>query len=228
MEAVVESKNRPSFTVVELGAGYGPWIVRAYKAFRKFSNAPVRLVAVEGDLNHYNWTLEHLRNNGISPAEYTAFHACASDKPTTLAFHQSDDPQGDYGQRIYAEFGHFSASERGGVVEKSGKKMQKIPGLSLEQITEGIDRVDLLHMDIQGAEYNVVKGAMKTMKEKVARVIIGAHSEDIEKNLRNLLTASGWINKYDFGRRSKVDTEWGPIEFRDGCQAWVNPRLLTA
>lgn len=228
LEAVMECKARDSFTVMELGAGYGPWLVRSYLAFRRFSQAPVHLIGVEGDFNHYTWMREHFHNNCIDPDKHALHHACASTKPSTVAFFQSDDPRGDYGQRIYFEFGQFKEDERGGVIEKSGKKMQKIRALSLAELTEGVNQVDLVHMDIQGAEYGVLKAGIDALNKKVARVIIGAHSEEIERQLRELLKAEGWVNRYDFGRRSKVDTEWGSIEFRDGCQAWVNPRLVNS
>ena len=91
LETVFERKERDTFTVAELGAGYGPWIVRAYKAFRQFSAAPIRLIAVEGDYNHYLWALEHLRNNGIDPDQHRILHGCMTATPSTQRFLQSDE-----------------------------------------------------------------------------------------------------------------------------------------
>ena len=47
-------------TVIELGAGYGRWLVAAHHAARSLSVDPVRLIGVEMVGRHFDWMHEHL------------------------------------------------------------------------------------------------------------------------------------------------------------------------
>lgn len=225
-----ECRKQDSFSMVELGAGYGPWLLRAYRGFRQFSERPVRLIGVEGDVSHYQWMREHFANNGLDPEEHRLVHACVSDTEGITAFMDSENPDADYGSRGLREEGAqdaFAHEEPGKIFRgQDGRQYRTIQSVTLDGLIQDLDRVDLVHMDIEGHEFIVVSHAIKALNEKAARLLIGTHSPEIEKDLRKLLHAEGWTSIYDFDQAESVETEWGPIRFRNGCQAWVNPHLV--
>jgi len=71
----------------------------------------------------------------------------------------------------------------------------KPPTLSVDQIMEdqGIERLDILHSDIQGFEVEMLCGATKLLRDNLARYIfISTHSNDLHKKCRDLLEAAGY------------------------------------
>ena len=82
--------------------------------------------------------------------------------------------------------------------------------------------VDFVHIDIQGAEYEVLYNARVDLK-KIKRIHIGTHSSEVEKNLRELFIELGWICKYDWPLNALSSTSYGDITFQDGVQTWINP-----
>jgi len=64
LEALEGAKD--SFTMIELGAGFGRWLCRAGVALRKVNpKLPYRLIGVEAEPTHFSWMIEHLRDNEI-------------------------------------------------------------------------------------------------------------------------------------------------------------------
>lgn len=56
-----------------------------------------------------------------------------------------------------------------------------------------VDHVDLIDMDIQGAELDLVPALMELFNKKVYRVIVGTHSTSIHETLIELFKKNGWI-----------------------------------
>lgn len=53
------------YTFIELGAGYGRWVVNAAAAIRAIGRSRYRLVAVEAEPTHFRWLAEHCADNGV-------------------------------------------------------------------------------------------------------------------------------------------------------------------
>jgi hypothetical protein len=85
--------------------------------------------------------------------------------------------------------------------------------------------VDLIDLDVQGAEFVVLRGAISALNEKVKRVHIGTHGHEIELELRTLFRQNGWYKLNDYACHSTETTPWGDVTFDDGVQTWINPRL---
>ncbi|MBN8965587.1 MAG: hypothetical protein J0H89_09460 [Rhizobiales bacterium] len=94
LESVLASKD--SFTMVELGAGYGRWTGRAACALRlQYPSMPAHFIAVEAEPTHFAWMKEHFKINGIDPANYTLVQAPVTGRPETVPFtvgHASEWP----------------------------------------------------------------------------------------------------------------------------------------
>jgi hypothetical protein len=90
-----------------------------------------------------------------------------------------------------------------------------VPGLSLSTILRDVETVDLIDMDVQGAEADVVRGG-RAILEKVKRVCIGTHNEAVEADLRTVFGEMNWL--------CTADRPCGELTGHDGVQAWVNPK----
>ncbi|MCH2185568.1 FkbM family methyltransferase [Myxococcota bacterium] len=230
-ETVWACRDQDSFSMVELGAGYGPWMLRAHHAFRQLSKGEIFFIGVEGDFNHYEWMIEHFSNNDLDPKKHRLLNACVSDSEGVVSFTISDTPDSDYGLKAAPDNfeSHHEEKQLGEVLtDERGHKYRAIPSVTLDSLIEDRRKIDLVHMDIEGHELRVVDHSMHSLNEKAARLLIGTHSREIEIGLRALLADNGWNCVYDFDQDGTTETEWGKIQFRNGCQAWTNPRYVEA
>ncbi len=91
-------------------------------------------------------------------------------------------------------------------------------------ILAGIPRVDLLHFDIQGAERELVHSTLRFLRERVAYLVIGTHSRQIEGSLIEDLMGTGW--ELEIERPAIPDPKKpGWESSTDGVQGWRNPAL---
>lgn len=212
LKAVAEAKD--SFTMIELGAGWGCWLCRGAAALKQLNvEARYFLVGVEADPTHFHWITEHLLRNRIELENCELIEAAVGKRNGTADFLVLD-PFQSYGQRIAKMWWDRS------------RKTRKVNTISLRTLLNKLNIVDLIDLDIQGAEYIVLSNTAKELDKKVKRVFIGTHSEMIEDNLRKLFKKLGWHNEYDFYSRKEMSTEFGEIKFQDGVQSWINPKLI--
>jgi hypothetical protein len=94
----------------------------------------------------------------------------------------------------------------------------------LSDIAQDLERVDLLHVDIQGGEQILIPSAMPFLCEKVAYLFIGTHSRQIEGMMMDCLLKAGWILEIE--RPAIISAGARPGIVVDGVQGWRNPRLI--
>lgn len=238
LEAAVSARG--CFRVMELGAGYGRWAVRAFCAARQLGIGQVHLIAVEPEPHHFSWLQTHLRDNGIDANDHTLLHGVVSAGSGRVPFYvgmpgeKEVQPAAWYGQAMagrsdstirkypgaYAGFDLFE--------HRSGWKSIEIPSLRLRKLLEHPDIVHLIDLDVQGQELEILNADMKFVDRKVVRLHIGTHSREIEAGLTKLLTKHGWKCTASYAGESTSQTPWGPVTFGDGVQSWLNPRLADA
>ena len=90
---------RDRFVMMELGAGWGPWVVSGAVAAARRGIADVRLCAVEGDPTHYRCMVEHFEANGLDPAQHMILEAAVGVREGTARWPRVPDPLGDWGSR---------------------------------------------------------------------------------------------------------------------------------
>ena len=195
---------------------------------------PFHLVAVEGEPKHYRWLQQHMSDNHIAPDARTLIQGVVSDHRNDVLFYvgmpsgERDDPASWYGQAIIqpheaveeSPSGHYEGEEVFPL--KSGWKSVKARSYLLTDILPETDRIDLIDLDVQGEELKVISAAIETLDRRVARLHIGTHSHEIEAGLRELLSRHGWECKTDYPCAQTNETPWGPVQFVDGVQSWVN------
>jgi FkbM family methyltransferase len=226
LESVTAAKGH--FTMIELGAGYGRWLVNAVAALRTTINLPYTLIAVEPEPTHFKWIELHLKDNAVDLGACQLIEAAASGKNGYVWFYVGR-PAEWYGQAIAPAIAGSSLFKLiAGLTRKArvfNEEVRKVKAVGLDTLLRPLTTVDLIDLDVQGAELEVLAAAREPLHEKVKRVHIGTHSTQIENGLRTLFNDLGWQNLNDYGTGCECDTPYGRITFQDGVQTWINARL---
>jgi FkbM family methyltransferase len=220
LESLTAKPAPPRLTVIELGAGYGPWLVTAHRAEQLSTGRPVDLVGVEMVPQHYEWMREHLSNNGIDPKEHRLIHAAVSDTDGEALYQPERDAHFDFGQHVIER----RSARSGGGERPPGDPLAPVwvPCIGLSGLLRDYERVDLMHVDIQGEELRTLDGAMEELCARVRSLIVATHSRRIHRVLRRRLSGAGWECRYDFRLRKRERTSYGDVQFLDGLLAFVN------
>lgn len=238
---------RDSFTMVELGAGYAARTVNADAALRKFNSLPARFVVVEADETHFGWAKDHFLRNGIAPDAHWFLNTLVSGSTTPQMFvsaagrycntipgagaietiHKLLSDAGILNQammdlmttgRIEAQFdlhdNHYNASVCAAFRSS----------LDLNTILQPLGFVDYLDVDIQFAEREVIPASVWQLNDKVRRLHIGTHSQEIHEELEELLLGHGWQPVFSFLPDHRYTTPYGEFSTSDGILTFVNPR----
>jgi FkbM family methyltransferase len=227
LESVAEARG--AFTMIELGAGYGRWLVNAAVALQQLSDIPCHLVGVEAEPTHFEWMQQHFLDNGIDPGRHTLIRAAVAARDGRVRF-TVGDPAHCYAQALAANGGSgVEALDEGGVATASTAtgemRTEEVDAISLNTLLEPLARVNLLDLDVQGAELEVLEPAAAALARKVERVHIGTHNRTVETGLRSLFSSLAWHSIHDYGSGSRASTPWGDVDFEDGVQSWLNPRM---
>jgi FkbM family methyltransferase len=221
LHALVTRRDRGTATAVELGCGWAPWTVMFDICARRMGFTDTKLIAVEAAAEKLSSAQQHLADNGV---QATLVHAAAWSEDTTLRFGITN-PVTDMGGAA------CDTNAQTGNVDYRGlpARFTEVQGLSLHTICRDLDRIDLMHWDVQGAELKVASAAMELLDERVGCLFIGTHSPVIEASLVDLFYRHGWdvllhdpvVYAYD----RKTPTLEGMTQ-RDGELFVVNPRLM--
>ena len=217
----IECAPQDRFTIVELGASYGPWICAGAIVAARTGRTKIRLTAVEASRALFELIPVHLAENGITEkdAEIRLIRGAASSHPGTLYFPKIQGPLDVGGQAVNqpaeTEYRNFK-------IEHEAVTACTLPEILPDGLT------DLLHIDVQGSEAALLQTNIDLLNERVRAVYVGIHARKIEGDLLDLFRASGWSlmrerpTKFiSCPERSDI-TGWTT---RDGGQYWRNPRL---
>ena len=215
LRSVLEARERGSLVVVELGAGWGPWLVSAAKAAERIGIRDVHLVGVEGAQSHVDFMLQHFRDNGLDPNAHLLIHGAVGARDGTARFPKLATPSDEWG--AVADFGQGVAA---------GAAFDEIRCVALTTLLAQLPPVDLIHCDVQGAEYEVLTAARAVLEARVRRVVVGTHSRRIEADLLAFFAALGWRLEDEGACRLVQPGGRGALRLvRDGYQVWANPQL---
>jgi hypothetical protein len=215
----VELARPNSFNMIELGCGWGCWMNNTGVAAKR-TGRKVHVVGIEGDEGHIGFAREALARNGFSRDEYTLHRGIAAATGGTALFPRQEHAGHDWG--LEPIFGATPEQQDQAVASGSH---DLLPMVSLESAIGVLDRIDLLHIDIQGGEANLIESCLPILNEKVAYVLIGTHSKHIEGRLYDILTSAGWTIEMERPAFYVVDSGKPQLSV-DGVQAWRNPRFI--
>jgi FkbM family methyltransferase len=235
------SRARGPLTVAELGAGHGRWLVHAANLARRTGQPLGLLVGCEAEPTHFAWMQEHFRDNGLDPAAHRLVQAAVGATAGTVPFYVGAASSW-YGQSVadnVLRFGRGPLANLPGFLrrlfgrERPQDLVRSVRAVTLEELLRDAGTVDFLHMDIQGAEYDVLAASMDLMDRQVRLAHIGTHSpgaeatrgRDMDALVHELFSAHGWTARVRIAPEATHPVEGVPVKFVDGVQSWLNPRL---
>lgn len=233
LDAALSARER--FTMVELGAGIGPWCVIAACGLRLLDPKPVLLVGVEAEATRFAWMKQHLIDNGFDPAEHIQIRAAIlpSDDPQSYVLFPRGSPEFG-GHHIVTDMSQENVTR--GVMhsphfdpDQDTFTLERVDAVSLEQVLDRIPVpvVDLVHMDIQGLEERVLRAAIDPVNRRVRQMAIGTHGTEIDEALLDFLRGHGWELRFHLKSRAVNQVGEASVDLLkdDGFQHWINPAL---
>lgn len=212
---------RGSFTVVELGCGWGCWLNNTGSAARRLG-LDVNLVGIEGEPGHLEFARQSCTQNGFVSEQLTLRHGIAAARTGFALFPRQYQSGAQWGLEPI-----FGATEEEQAQAIATASHDVVPMVALGDLLDPLPRVDLLHIDIQGGEADLIDACRSLLEEKVAYLLVGTHSRQIEGRIMTTLLASGW--ELEIERPAIfVPEPGGPRITVDGVQGWRNPRLLAS
>ncbi|UWR24422.1 class I SAM-dependent methyltransferase [Sulfitobacter sp. S190] len=207
-----------SYCIVELGCGWGCWLLNMGVAAQS-RGLKVNLVGIEGDTEHLANARDVLQMNGFSNDEVQLHHGIAAATSGQAIF-----PDASARKRTWGGQAIFDADADTLARAQADPDVQVLDCMTLEDLGGGA-AIDLLHIDIQGAEGSYVKGNAEQMDRYVKHVLIGTHSRIIEGQLFEHFLARGW--RLEMERPAITPLLDGrPVTRIDGVQFWSNPALV--
>ncbi len=212
---------RERFTMIELGCGWGCWMNNTGVAARR-ARLAVQLIGVEGDEGHIGFARQALAENGFKPEQVTLRRGIAAPDAGVALFPRQQDAGGNWGLEPV-----FGATTRQRQEAARSGSHDELPMIALADLVAPHERIDLLHIDIQGGEADFIAGCLPVMQQKIAYVLVGTHSRQIEGRLMDTLLQAGWLLEIE--RPALLALAGGqPRVTVDGVQGWRNPALLPA
>lgn len=204
-----------TFVVVEVGARYAPWAMRAVKAAEVLGrSSKFHVVALEPDTRHVGWIHEHFKMNGMGPT---------SDRHTL-----------DVVQGFFSHTERATNEARGEKKEKKAEKAlagRRLGGAHcIASLLEGVDHVDFLDIDAQGSEKVMFTMAhdREAFRKKVRRTHIETHSDSIWKIVADHLLEMNFkiVQNATWMYTAYTSSTFGPTWWRGGGLYAINPALV--
>lgn len=217
LDAIEEASGR--FTMLELGAGFGRWTVNAAAALRRYRpELKYRFVAVEAEPTHYRWLKQHTRANALHrwsrAGTCKVLQAAVSRQPGRDRFFFGN-PKDWYGQTLVRPEN-----------ETADAPITEVRTVTLSSLLRRLDRVDLIDIDIQGAELEVLTEAAPSLGH-VRRIHVETHFTEIDEQLPAVFrqAAGDWHQEVAIPLGAQCATPLGEADFSTGgVQLWRNDR----
>jgi len=214
-----------TFTMFELGAGWGPWMTCAAVACKKKEFSRINIIGVEGESSKIALIKEMLFVNGLR---------------------NDDDELSQLHENVYSEIIHGVVAEADGTVEFPVVEIEhygaslldvaavknhsrvSVPGYSIETLIKDYSKVDFIHLDLQGYEVEAIRSAIDALNSKVRYLCIGTHSRKIEGDLIDILMANKWELLREspcmflYGDGVDISNQLVDLTDQDGLQFWKN------
>ncbi|MBT3534997.1 MAG: hypothetical protein HN478_14030 [Rhodospirillaceae bacterium] len=245
-KAVMEARDK--FVMFELGGGYAARTVDAHAALQQHNPMPNKFVVVEAEPTHFEWALRHMQTNGMDPEDHWMINALVGtdNEPKIFLlgegfYGNSIVSQNDIEQMITNLRGDLTPADvlrrlmltaRCGVQQpynmEDGTRhfdFGFVSSVPLKDILQPFDYVDLMDVDIQGAERFVLPGSMAAINKKVRRIHLATHGDDLHKDMWDLFFEHGWMCETDFAPDSHHQSPLGSFKNNDGILDLLNLSL---
>ncbi|MBT3331258.1 MAG: hypothetical protein HOK21_23255 [Rhodospirillaceae bacterium] len=244
---------RGSYVMMTLGACYGGQAVNAYLALQALNPMPAQLVAVDGMAENIEMTRKHFRYNGINPDDHWLIEAAMSGDNNPVLFpigapgsgaqnsvmtnsranrmgildlaQQSDSMERLAKNLLLRNSTDLSIDLAPGTDYDFNAEITFVSAVTLKDLLAPYARVDYVEADMQQSETVVFPPAMDALTQKVRRVHMGTHGEDVHNKMEKLFVDAGWDILFSYKPNQTVETPYCTMELNDGILTAVNPNL---
>lgn len=223
--SIAKINQNEDFVVLEIGASYGPWastagVVAARQNFKK-----ILIIELEVNNEAQKMALEHLQRNGLaisSVMEIRLVNAAISTENGN-AYFPKVDVRSDNGAQI--SIFPSNLDYRGLPIDN-----EKVDTITLSTLLSDVNRIDFLHIDVQGTEESLLENSqfIDTLTRKVVALFLATQTRKIEGIALETLAAMGWKLLRERPTTYKQNDRTNNIKgwtLRDGGQYWINMNL---
>ena len=210
-----------TFTMLELGASYAPWCSLTALVARRAGFTKVNVCPVEASRATLPRITRHAELNGLhdcDDVEWRIVHAAVSNESGTLYFPRVD-AQSDNGAQV-------TDAPTGIDYRGLPQEYEAVRAVTLREVAEPWARVDYLHIDLQGAEEELLTDTdfLDVLDSKVRTLMLATQSRYIEGLALKTLSGRGWRlgrerpTIYEPNDQTADPNGW---TLRDGAQVWL-------
>lgn len=227
LKSVLAAKDQ--YHVMELGAGWGPWLVNGAAAARHLGIKNIKMLGVETDSGHVESMKQHFIDNDFNPSEHDLIKAAVGAQKGKAIFPKIADSANQWGARpakiTNDKVDSADSNYLGSLLNLEHEEVDVVP---INELLEKRTLWDLVHIDVQGWESQLCTVAMHNLNKRARYVIIGTHSRKLDGEIISLFHEAGWIlenekpTKFQYRHGTK---ELEGMTLADGTQVWRNPNL---
>ena len=222
LDAIERFADDGTFVAVEAGAGWGPWLAMAGVVCRSRGVKDIQLIGIEASPERFALMRRHLGFNQLDPQHGVAvklFEGAVWSHDGLIHFPES--PVEDMGA---------AASTDRADIDYRGQQMAmlEVPCVRLPSLVGEGREVDFLHIDVQGAEGEVISSHLDWLNQRTHSMMIATHSRPLEGELMALLNDNGWIlhrEKPCHFEAGRAIVDWCAATTVDGSQYWINGKF---
>lgn len=239
--ALALERARDTFTIMEVGAGWAPWVVSGIVAAQE-RGLTSRGIAIEAHPEHARWAVQHAEDNGIdvaliegTPEEIlTAVRTSSTTMLVLLAAGWSENTVLEFPDADGADMGLAVCTMPDSGTDYRGAHLQhrEVSAIRLTDLFAALGNIrwDVVHIDVQGVEFDLLRAEAGGIQDHSKLMAVGTHSRLAEGQLQDFFLERGWGIIIDEPCKA-VFTMTHPtlagFTVQDGFQLYENPFLLT-
>jgi FkbM family methyltransferase len=225
LRAIIDASKNDFFQMIDLGAGYGRWSVNAMSAIRNY----------QGDVNFKPYFL----NVEAHPGRFMLLEECCEIneirgfcKNVNLGISEDGKPLliaeniESFGASVISNAANVETPEKFIWKDSSGNNylpIRTVNGSEVIKIGQKYsDTIDIINLDVQGAEYEFLSANISLLSKYVKRIRISTHDKDKDDELYQLLVDHKFAIETFYPRQSTSKTPFGNINTDDGIICCIN------
>ncbi|WP_171892259.1 class I SAM-dependent methyltransferase [Mesorhizobium erdmanii] len=228
LKAVASARN--GFAMMELGAGWGPWLVAGAVACSHLGIKDINLLGVEADPGRLELMRQHFIDNNLDPDAHSLLRAAVGTQAGHARWPRISDAANAGGGRPIRDNNGEVNKDDADYIPHAVDDYIDVDILPLRDLLTRRPVWDLVHIDVQGWEAELVSNAVETLNERAKWLVIGTHSRLLDGVLIGTLHRAGWVLENEKPTRFTFDAGKDSLELMaevDGAQIWRNPRLVS-
>jgi len=223
LDAIERFAVAGSFTTMEAGAGWAPWLAMAGVVCRRLRVPFIHLIGIEASPERFRLMKRHLSFNHLVEDEgvaVTLFEGAVWSHDGVVLFPNTEVT--DMGA---------AASDTAVTSDYRGRRSTtlEVPCTQLQSLVREQQSVDFLHVDVQGGESRLLASHRDWLNQSVKSMMIATHSRPLEGEIMVLLKENNWellLEKPCRFRLGDIPEDWAGATTLDGSQYWLNLNLL--